>query len=150
MRSRLPLLLCAGAAAALAAPSAAQAIDYCVPTTSACPGGVGTAQATFEGALDLADNTNALDRVYLAPGTYTAPTTTGFSYNLNTGPLQIIGAAAPAPQDRHHHAGRRDDAAAGCMAVRVRSCRPVELAVADNAANSSQSGAPGSTSPRPM
>ena len=79
---------------ALILPAAASAADYCVPTTAACPGGIGTAQATFQAALTQASVAADADKIYLASGTFTAPSTGGFSYNLPAGPD-----ASPAPSE---------------------------------------------------
>jgi hypothetical protein len=94
MNLRLPFLLCAGAAIGLGAPAAAQATDLCVPAAAACPGGLGVAQATLTAALDTAGNTAALDRIYLAAGTFTAPTAAGFDSTAIAAPVEIHGAGS--------------------------------------------------------
>lgn len=85
---RVVLALCLTAAAAWMAP-AAHATDYCVAPNTSCGG---TNVATFQAALDAADNANDADRVFLGAGTYTAPTMTGFNYGIASAPVEITGA----------------------------------------------------------
>jgi hypothetical protein len=76
------------AALAGAAPAAANAADYCVSPNTSCGG---TNVATFEQALDLADNAPDADRIFLGNGTYTAPGPSGYTYNQPNSPVEIIG-----------------------------------------------------------
>jgi hypothetical protein len=133
-----PLAAFAGALVALAVlPGVAAATDYCVPTVAACPGAVGTAEPDLQSALDLADNLTDADRVFLAAGTFSAPTTAGFDYNLPTGRIDVIGAASSGAGKTTittpANAARvlRLYGATGSMLAHV------EIAVADNAAVSS-------------
>jgi PKD domain len=71
----------------LAAP--ALATDYCVAPNTTCGG---TNVATFEAALDQADDATNADRIFLGAATYTAPTATGYFYNDASAPVEIIGA----------------------------------------------------------
>lgn len=86
------IALIALALLAFAAKNAA-AVDYCVPTAAACPGGAGTVQAAPQMAFDNAENSADADRIFIDGGTYTAPTAAGFSYEPNS-PLQVIGDGA--------------------------------------------------------
>jgi hypothetical protein len=88
---RWPLLAAAAAFAAIALPATARATDYCVAPNTTCGG---TNVSTFEQALDLADNANDADRIFLGDATYTAPTTSGFDYFRPAGPLEIAGDAS--------------------------------------------------------
>jgi hypothetical protein len=137
MPSRLAVLVCSCALFVVAAPSSALAIDLCVPTLAACPGAIGTAQPSLQSALDLADNTNALDRVYLAAGTFTAPTTAGFSYTLATGPVEIAGAGSSGASKTVITSPAGSTRVLQLIAGAGSSLSDVELAVADNAATGS-------------
>jgi hypothetical protein len=77
------------AAVLLLTASAASATDYCVAPNTSCGG---TSVATFEAALDLADNANDADRIFLGTATYTAPVATGYSYAAQFNPVEVIGA----------------------------------------------------------
>jgi hypothetical protein len=82
----------AGIVAALVAsafPAVAGATDYCVAPDTSCGG---TNVATFEQALDLADNAPDADRIFLGAGTYAPPPLTGFMYAQQTYPVEIVGA----------------------------------------------------------
>src|SRR6478672_6493405 len=83
-----PVLVTAALLCAWLAP-AAQATDYCVAPNTTCGG---TNVANFQTALDLADNAANADRIFLGAATYMAPTASGFSYGLASGPVEIIGA----------------------------------------------------------
>ena len=85
---RWPLLAAAAAFAAIALPSAARATDYCVAPNTTCGG---TDVPTLEQAIDLADNANDADRIFLGDATYTAPTASGYSYSNGFAPVEIIG-----------------------------------------------------------
>jgi hypothetical protein len=81
----------AAALVAAALPAVAGATDYCVDATAACgPKNV----ASFEQALDQADNTADADRVFLGADIYTAPDEGGFKYYQASGPVEIIGQGA--------------------------------------------------------
>jgi hypothetical protein len=71
-----------------ALPAVASAADYCVAPNTGCGG---TNVATFEQALDLTDNASDADRIFLGGATYTAPTTSGYSYSQSSSPVEIIG-----------------------------------------------------------
>src|SRR4051812_24131983 len=80
----VPALLLLGLA--FAAP--ASAVDFCVAPNTTCGGlNVGDVQT----ALDWATVSDNADRVFLGAATYTAPAN-GFSYDLPSGPIEIIGA----------------------------------------------------------
>src|SRR4051794_13453785 len=80
----VPALLLLGFALS-AAP--ASAVDFCVAPDTTCGGvKVGDLQTALNWA---AVSTNA-DRIFLGDATYTAPTT-GFGYDLPTGPVELIG-----------------------------------------------------------
>jgi hypothetical protein len=88
---RLGRRLGVAAGAALVAgalPAGAGATDYCVAPNTGCGG---NNVATFEQALDQADNANDGDRVFLGAGTYTAPVASGFYYSASNAPVEIIG-----------------------------------------------------------
>ena len=85
---RWPLLAAAAAFAAIALPASAGATDYCVAPNTTCGG---TNISTLEQALDLADNANDADRIFLGDATYAAPTTSGYSYANGFAPVEIIG-----------------------------------------------------------
>jgi hypothetical protein len=68
---------------------AAQAADFCVAPNTTCGG---SHVATFEAALGAADDDFGADRVFLGTATYTAPTATGFFYDAQSSPVEIIGA----------------------------------------------------------
>lgn len=133
MRFRLPALLCSCALVVLATPDSALAIDFCVPSVAACPGGVGTMQPDLQGALDQAANTGALDRIFLAAGTFTAPTTAGFSYGAATAPVQIAGAGSSGAQKTVITSPAGSNRVLQLLAAPGSSLSGVELAVADNA-----------------
>lgn len=83
--------LAAGIAAACAIgafPAGASAEDYCVAPNDDCEG---LKVDTLEVALDLADQLPEADRIFLGAGTYTAPSTDGYSYNQSDWPVEIIG-----------------------------------------------------------
>src|SRR5919198_100515 len=89
---RLACALLAGLTAALVAgalPAAASAADYCVAPNTTCGG---TNVASFEQALDLADNATDADRIFLGAATYTsAPNSSGFDYLATGSPVEIVG-----------------------------------------------------------
>src|ERR687887_1657336 len=88
---RLACALLAGLTAALVAgglPAAASAADYCVAPNTTCGG---TNVASFEQALDLADNATDADRIFLGAATYTAPDSGGFPYRQTHGPVGGLG-----------------------------------------------------------
>jgi hypothetical protein len=90
-RGRLAGVLAAGMAAALLAgalPAAASAADYCVAPNTTCGG---TNVASFQQAIDLADNATDADRIFLGAATYTAPSASGYSYNQSSSPVEIVG-----------------------------------------------------------
>ena len=101
-RARLVRCLLAAAAAALLAgalPAVAGATDYCVNTNCG-----GQSVQSFEDAIDLADNADDADRIFLGAGTHTA--TNGFYYFGPNSPVEIIGQGAgqtvltrPGPND---------------------------------------------------
>lgn len=70
-------------------PATATATDYCVAPNTSCGG---TNVATFEAALDAADDAANADRIFLGAGVYTAPTIAGFNYSAVSAPVEIIGA----------------------------------------------------------
>jgi hypothetical protein len=74
--------------AALVLPAVAGAADYCVAPEASCGG---TNVATFQEALDLADNATDPDRVFLGAATYTAPAASGFAYIESSSPVEILG-----------------------------------------------------------
>jgi hypothetical protein len=78
----------AAALIAGALPAAAGAADYCVAPNTGCGG---TNVASFEQALDQADNATDADRIFLGAATYTAPTANGFSYAAPSSPVEIVG-----------------------------------------------------------
>jgi hypothetical protein len=72
-----------------ALPGIASANDYCVnASVPSCTESV----ATFDQALDKADNLDDVDRIFLGQGQYEPQAFTGFSYGRPTGPVEIIGA----------------------------------------------------------
>ena len=85
-RGRLVILL---AAAAVWIAPAAHAKDYCVAPNASCGG---TNVATFQAALDAADNAVDADRIFLGAATYTASASTGFAYDESSSPVEIAGA----------------------------------------------------------
>jgi hypothetical protein len=101
-RARLVRCLIAAAAAALLAgalPAVAGATDYCVNTNCG-----GQSVQSFEDAIDLVDNADDADRIFLGAGTYTA--TNGFYYFGPNSTVEIIGQGAgqtvltrPGPND---------------------------------------------------
>jgi hypothetical protein len=70
-----------------ALPAVAGAADYCVAPNTGCGG---TNVASFEQALDQADNAGDADRIMLGAATYTAPTASGYNYS-QAYPVEIIG-----------------------------------------------------------
>jgi hypothetical protein len=66
----------------------ALATDYCVPDNTCA----GTNAGTLENALTMAASGSNADRIFLAPGTYTAPVATGYAYDALNAPVEIIGA----------------------------------------------------------
>jgi hypothetical protein len=76
--------LCLGAAV----PSLASATDYCVAPSDGC---VGTKADSIEQALDLADDDNNPDRVFLGASVYTPKSVAGFQYVNKDAPVEIIG-----------------------------------------------------------
>ena len=85
-RRAISVLVCAGV---LWLAPAAHATDYCVAPNTSCGG---TNVATFEAALDAADDADGPNRIFLGAATYTAPTATGYVYNRPTGQVEIAGA----------------------------------------------------------
>ena len=71
-----------------ALPAVAAAADYYVAPNT---GSGGTNVASFEQALDLADNAPDADRIFLGAGTYTAPVASGFDYLKPNAPVEIVG-----------------------------------------------------------
>ncbi len=96
-RGRFPRRLVTGMAAGLvvcAFPTVAGATDYCVDTVAACgPKNV----AGFQDALDKAAATSNADRIFLGATTYTAPIASGFTYEQQAGPVEIVGAGGGGP-----------------------------------------------------
>jgi hypothetical protein len=91
----LPVGLAAGLLAS-AFPAVAGATDYCVDATPACgsknvPG--------IQEALNLADGSSGADRIFLGPGTHTAPVASGFDYDNPSGPVEIIGTGRGGPDE---------------------------------------------------
>jgi pectin methylesterase-like acyl-CoA thioesterase len=80
---------CLAIAVLLAVPATAAATDYCVAPNTACGG---TNVATFQAAIDAADDAANADRIFLGAAVYTAPTTAGFNYDAPTFPVEIVGA----------------------------------------------------------
>jgi hypothetical protein len=76
--------LCLGAAL----PSLASATDYCVAPSDGC---VGTHADSIEQALDLADDNQDPDRVFLGASIYTPKSFAGFQYTNKDAPVEIIG-----------------------------------------------------------
>jgi hypothetical protein len=72
-------------------PAAASATDYCVVPNAGCGG---TNVATFEDALDHADDDSDADRIFLGAFEYVAPTTAGFDYSKTGAPVEIVGKGA--------------------------------------------------------
>lgn len=72
-------------------PAAASATDYCVFPNVGCGG---TNAATFEKALDWADDGPDPDRIFLGAFEYVAPTAAGFDYSKTGAPVEIIGKGA--------------------------------------------------------
>ena len=87
-------------------PATAAATDYCVAPNTTCGG---TNVATFQAAIDAADDAANADRIFLGAAVYTAPTAAGFSYNAPTFPVEIIGAGVASTELT------APDAAAGVM-----------------------------------
>lgn len=73
---------------ALALPAVASANDYCVHPNESCGG---TNVAYLEDALAMAAAGDNPDRIFLGEDTYTAPAATGFEYDNQYGPVEIIG-----------------------------------------------------------
>ena len=82
----VPAVLVAGALA-LAQP--ALATDYCVQPNTTCGG---TQVDKLQVALDLAAFSPNADRIFLGTYKYIAPVATGFTYDRNDGPVEIVGA----------------------------------------------------------
>src|SRR5437763_12418110 len=72
----------------LLAAGPASATDYCVAPNTTCGG---TNVGDLQTALDWSGLSDNADRIFLGAGTYTAPMS-GFSYDVPTGPVAIIGA----------------------------------------------------------
>ena len=91
-RGRFARRLVTGMAAGLlvcAFPTVAGATDYCVDAVAACgPKNV----AGFQDALDKAAATGNADRIFLGATTHTAPVASGFTYEQQAGPVEIVGA----------------------------------------------------------
>lgn len=122
----------------LAFPATAAATDYCVPTTAACPGAAGTAQATFEAALAQASAAANADKIYLASGTFTAPTTSGFSYNLAAGPIDVVGSGARGLSLTNLTTPTGSSGVLKLVAANGSTISHLAVSVADNAAVSSR------------
>jgi hypothetical protein len=86
---RSALVSAAVTAACVLTPSLAQATDYCV-NDPVCTLAGNKSYPTLEAALALANMTPVADRVFLGPGTYTAPSTAGYVATPN--PVTIVGA----------------------------------------------------------
>ena len=81
----------AGAAAVVlgaALPAVASATDYCVAPNTGCEA---NNVDTLQVALDKAAANDDADRVLLGVGTYVAESLTGFDYNSQTAPVEIVG-----------------------------------------------------------
>jgi len=85
---RAPVLGLATAIVVAACPAVASATDYCVPPNDNC---AGTPVPSFDKALELAAQGTNADRIFLGDTTYVAQTGTGFTYNVQGSPLEIIG-----------------------------------------------------------
>jgi len=93
-RLRLPRCVAIGVAAMSvisALPATASATGYCVVPNTGCGG---TNAATFEKALDWADDDASPDRIFLGAFEYVAPTTAGFDYSKSDAPVEIVGKGA--------------------------------------------------------
>jgi hypothetical protein len=87
LRRRIALTIATAVCVCAFMPSLADAADFCVHS-DVC--GQGGNYLTLEGALKAADSIPTADRVFVGPGTYTAPDTTGFRALVY--PVEIIGA----------------------------------------------------------
>lgn len=67
---RAAALIAAVVSISLAVATGAQATTFCVPTSSACPGGSGIAKADLEEAMGSNAEDGQADTVYVAAGTY--------------------------------------------------------------------------------
>src|SRR5205823_12192968 len=76
-------------AGALALAQPALATDYCVQPNTTCGG---TQVDKLQVALDLAAFSSNSDRIFLGKSIYTAPVSTGFTYDRKDGPVEIVGA----------------------------------------------------------
>jgi hypothetical protein len=85
---RSGLVIGAVSVALLSLPSLANATDFCVHNDPCVQQG-GTAFATLEDALGAAEAGQSADRIFLGTGTFTAPTTAGFTAPMY--PVEIIG-----------------------------------------------------------
>jgi hypothetical protein len=85
---RLATAGCAALCIGAALPSLASATDYCVAPSDGC---VGTKADSIEQALDLADDDNNPDRVFLGAAVYTPKSVAGFQYVNKDAPVEIIG-----------------------------------------------------------
>ncbi|HEX6653862.1 MAG TPA: choice-of-anchor Q domain-containing protein [Thermoleophilaceae bacterium] len=85
---RLATAGCAALCIGAALPSLASATDYCVAPSDGC---VGTKVDSIEEALDLADDENNPDRVFLGAFVYKPQTLAGFEYLNKDAPVEIIG-----------------------------------------------------------
>jgi hypothetical protein len=88
----VPAVVLAGSAA-LAQP--AFATDFCVKPNTTCGG---TLVDNLQWALDQASFSSNADRIFLGKAIYTAPASTGFTYNRTDGPVEIIGAGISSSQ----------------------------------------------------
>lgn len=90
LRRRAVLAIAAAGCLLAFAPSLAHAADYCVHD-DACAQQAGSITVdTLDDALGFTEIGPSADRIFLGPGTYTAPTTAGFSATQY--PVEIIGA----------------------------------------------------------
>ena len=82
-------------------PTVAGATDYCVDAVAACgPKNV----AGFQDALNKAAATGNADRIFLGATTHTAPVASGFTYEQQAGPVEIVGAGGGGPRRRSSRA----------------------------------------------
>src|SRR5205814_9906092 len=88
LRRRIALTIATAVCVGALMPSLADAADFCVHS-DVC--GQGGNYLTLEGALKAADSIPTADRIFVGPGTYTAPDATGFTGRLGY-PVEIIGA----------------------------------------------------------
>src|SRR5436190_1444677 len=85
-RLAVPIIL---VATALFGANAASAADWCVSPDVDCA--MANNVATLQNALSVAANSPGPDRIFLGAATYTAPTTTGYSYYKTDGQIELIG-----------------------------------------------------------